>query len=101
MMHLVCYLRQGSKVYETWWTTIRGVEVMDNSYHLLDLTAYGRQEDWEDSPEGWPRAGNFMRTYGPDTLSNDRKMGHSDGRPIPQWDRLKAGHSDDLGTGKP
>ncbi len=37
-MHIVCYLRQGSKVFETYWTTARGVEVMDNNYHLLDLT---------------------------------------------------------------
>ena len=38
MMHLVCYLREGSDVFETYWTTIRGVEAMDNSYRLLDLT---------------------------------------------------------------
>ncbi|MBV8745830.1 MAG: DUF899 domain-containing protein, partial [Xanthobacteraceae bacterium] len=55
MMHIVCYLRQGSKVFETYWTTRRGVEAMDNSYRLLDLTVYGRQEHWEDSPGGWPR----------------------------------------------
>src|SRR5205085_7432555 len=55
MMHVVCYLRQGSKVFETYWTTIRGVEAMDNSYRLLDLTVYGRQETWEDSPPGWPQ----------------------------------------------
>jgi hypothetical protein len=35
MMHIVCYLRQGSNVFETYWTTIRGVEAMDNSYRLL------------------------------------------------------------------
>src|SRR5579859_4847183 len=40
-MHIVCYLRQGSKVFETYWTTSRGVEVMDNSYRLLDLTSTG------------------------------------------------------------
>ena len=52
-MHIVCYLRQGSQVFETHWTTARGVEVMDNNYHLLDLTVYGRQENWEDSrPDG-------------------------------------------------
>jgi predicted dithiol-disulfide oxidoreductase (DUF899 family) len=50
MMHIVCYLRQGSKVFETYWTTRRGVEAMDNNYRLLDLTVYGRQEMWEDSP---------------------------------------------------
>ena len=32
MMHLVCYLRQGPKVFETYWTWMRGVEAMDNSY---------------------------------------------------------------------
>jgi predicted dithiol-disulfide oxidoreductase (DUF899 family) len=32
MMHVVCYLRQNSKVFETYWTTRRGVEAMDNSY---------------------------------------------------------------------
>ena len=44
MMHIVCYLRQGSDVFETYWTTMRGVEAMDNSYRLLDLTVSGRQE---------------------------------------------------------
>jgi hypothetical protein len=43
MMHIVCYLRQRSRVFETYWTTRRGVEAMDNSYRLLDLTVYGRQ----------------------------------------------------------
>jgi hypothetical protein len=33
----------------------RADEVMASSYGLLDLTAYGRQELWEDSPEGWPQ----------------------------------------------
>jgi hypothetical protein len=37
MMHIVCYLRQGSNVFKTYWTTRRGVEAMDNSYRLLDL----------------------------------------------------------------
>jgi predicted dithiol-disulfide oxidoreductase (DUF899 family) len=84
LFHLVCYLRQGSRVFETYWTTGRGAEAMDNSYGLLDLTVYGRQETWEDSPRGWLKGKNFTR---------------SDGRPTAQWSRLKAGHSDDLGTG--
>src|SRR4029077_20783659 len=32
MMHIVCYLRQGGRVFETYWTTRRGVEAMGNSY---------------------------------------------------------------------
>ncbi len=87
-MHIVCYLRQESRVFETYWTTARGVEVLDNSFRLLDLTAYGRQEMWEDSPSGWPQ--RFQGRY------NFR----ADGRPTAQWSRLKAGCSDDLGTGK-
>ena len=44
LFHLVCYLRDGDRVFETYWTTRRGVEAMDNSYALMDLTVYGRQE---------------------------------------------------------
>jgi len=87
-MHLVCYVRDGDRVFETYSTTGRGVEVMDNSYALMDRTVYGRQEQTEDSPPGWPRrpadAHNFQMN----------------GRPIAQWSRLEAGRSDDLGTAK-
>jgi len=88
MMHIVCYLRRGSSVFETYWTTWRDVEAMDNSYRLLDLTVYGRQETWEDSPTGWPQ-----RLKG-------KQVTRTDERPTAQWSRLKAGYSDDLGTGK-
>ena len=82
-MHLVCYVRDGDRVFETWWTTIRGVEVMDNSYSLMDLTVYGRQEVHEDSPDGWPQQWEVGGLTG-------------NGRPISQWSRLEAGRSDDL-----
>jgi predicted dithiol-disulfide oxidoreductase (DUF899 family) len=52
---LACFLRDGDDVYETWWTTGRGTEAMAWSYDLLDRAVYGRQESWEDSPEGWPQ----------------------------------------------
>ena len=51
MMHLVCYLRRGDRVFDTYWTKRRGAEALDYSYALLDLTVYGRQEPWEDSPQ--------------------------------------------------
>jgi predicted dithiol-disulfide oxidoreductase (DUF899 family) len=82
MMHLVCYLRDGDRVFETYWTTDRGVEAVDYNYTLMDLTVYGRQEPWEDSPPGWPQE---MTGY---TRIN--------GRPIAQWPRIEAGRSDDL-----
>lgn len=94
-MHLVCYLREGSRVFETYWTTQRGVEVMDNSYHLLDLTVYGRQEKWEDSPHGWPQGCSYTRSgSGAPTWKSE----WPGGRPIAQWPRLASGHSDNLGT---
>jgi len=94
-MHVVCYLRQGSNVFETYWTTARGVEVMDNNYHLLDLTVYGRQEKWEDSPPGWPQQCTYTRTSSGSPTWEPVWPG---GRPIAQWPRLEAGRSDDLGT---
>jgi predicted dithiol-disulfide oxidoreductase (DUF899 family) len=86
MMHLICYLRQGSDIFETYWTWMRGVEAMDNNYRLLDLTVYGRQELWEDSPNGWPQ-----RWEGKQRMRTDE-------RPTAQWSRLNEGHSDDLGS---
>jgi predicted dithiol-disulfide oxidoreductase (DUF899 family) len=85
LMHFVCYLRDDARVFETYWTTRRGVEAMDYSYALMDLTVYGRQEPWEDSPAGWPQE---WQVDGSNTRMN--------GRPIPQWSRLAAGRSDDL-----
>jgi Bacterial protein of unknown function (DUF899) len=61
-MHLVCYLRDGDRVFETYWTALRGVEAMDNNLALMDLTAYGRQESWENSPAGWPQECTSTRT---------------------------------------
>jgi predicted dithiol-disulfide oxidoreductase (DUF899 family) len=55
MMHVVCYVRDGDRVFETYWTTGRGVEAVDHNYRLMDLTVWGRQESWEDSPGGWPQ----------------------------------------------
>jgi predicted dithiol-disulfide oxidoreductase (DUF899 family) len=94
-MHIVCYLRDGDRVFETYWTTSRGVEVVDYSYALMDLTAYGRQETWEDSPAGWPQNCTNTRTMAgaPDWPPVPEWPA---GRPIPQWTRLAAGRSDDL-----
>lgn len=93
-MYLMCYLRQGNKVFETYWTTRRGVEAMDYSYALMDLTVYGRQEPWEESPAGWPQRCTYTRTR---TGSPTWEPEWPGGRPIAQWPRLDSGRSDDLG----
>jgi predicted dithiol-disulfide oxidoreductase (DUF899 family) len=84
---LACYLRDGDRVFETYWTSGRGVEVMAPTYGLLDMTVYGRQETWENSPPGWPQRWD---------TSGEQYRSH--GRPTAQWPRLQAGHSDDLST---
>ena len=81
---LVCYLRRGDRVFETYWTTGRGVEGMAPTLALFDVTAYGRQEDWEDSPPGWPKPLELESSW------------RKNGRPTAQWPRLDAGRSDDL-----
>lgn len=98
LFHLVCYVRDGDRVFETYWTKRRGAEVVDNSYALMDLTVYGRQEPWEDSPPGWPQRCSNVRSDGgaPDWPPVSQWPG---GRPIAQWPRLEAGRSDDLTAG--
>ena len=49
------FLRDGHRVFHTWQTFNRGEEPFMMVFDLLDLTPYGRQETWEDSPQGWPQ----------------------------------------------
>ena len=49
------FLRDGDRVFHTWQTFDRGEEPFMLVFDLLDLTVYGRQETWEDSPPGWPQ----------------------------------------------
>lgn len=57
---LSAFLRDGDEVYRTYNTTSRGVDRLLFYNSVMDLTPYGRQEDWEDSPAGWPQ----RPTYG-------------------------------------
>jgi predicted dithiol-disulfide oxidoreductase (DUF899 family) len=52
---LTAFLRDGDDVYRTYNTTARGVDHILFVNNVLDLMPYGRQEDWEDSPPGWPQ----------------------------------------------
>jgi len=57
---LSVFLRDGTDVYRTYSTTARGVDRVIFVHNILDLCPYGRQQDWEDSPPGWPQ----QPTYG-------------------------------------
>ena len=49
-----CFLRDGGQVFHTYSTYARGTDTLGSSYSLLDLTALGRQEDWEQPRAGRP-----------------------------------------------
>jgi predicted dithiol-disulfide oxidoreductase (DUF899 family) len=49
------FLRDGNDIYRTYYTGARGCEYLGSHWTYLDLTPFGRQETWEDSPEGWPQ----------------------------------------------
>jgi predicted dithiol-disulfide oxidoreductase (DUF899 family) len=49
------FIRDGDRVFRTYFINGRGDEVFVTTWNLLDITALGRQEDWEDSPDGYPQ----------------------------------------------
>jgi predicted dithiol-disulfide oxidoreductase (DUF899 family) len=57
---LSVFLRVGDDVFQTCFTTDRALEALDANFTLLDWTPLGRQEDWEDSPEGWPQSTPYV-----------------------------------------
>jgi len=57
---LSVFLRDDDHIYRTFFTAGRGVEYLGTNWALLDLTPYGRQETWEDSPEGWPQSDPYV-----------------------------------------
>ncbi len=52
---LSVFVRDGDTVYRSYVTSSRGVDRLRLDFNLLDLTPFGRQEEWEDSPAGWPQ----------------------------------------------
>jgi predicted dithiol-disulfide oxidoreductase (DUF899 family) len=53
------FIRDGDTVYRTYFINDRGEEALGTTMSYLDMTALGRQEDWEDSPEGYPQTPRF------------------------------------------
>ena len=56
---LSVFFRIDDDVFHSYSTYNRGTESLTDSYRLLDMTPYGRQEDWEDSPAGWPQHSTY------------------------------------------
>jgi predicted dithiol-disulfide oxidoreductase (DUF899 family) len=57
---LSVFFSMGGEVFHTYSVYARGCESLTSGYRLLDTTPYGRQQDFEDSPAGWPQ----RPTYG-------------------------------------
>ncbi|WP_394215243.1 DUF899 family protein [Brachybacterium vulturis] len=85
MGSLVSFLRDGDRVFLTYRTTGRGNERVNFSMGLLDMTPYGRSEDWEEVPEGWPAGHHACWSWRTDAGGTPTGGGTS--RPLPQWAR--------------
>jgi predicted dithiol-disulfide oxidoreductase (DUF899 family) len=58
-----CFLRDGDRVFHTYSTWARGTDTTGSAYSLLDLTALGRQEDWEEPKGRAPRVHGADPTF--------------------------------------
>ena len=63
------FIREGDRIFRTYFIDSRGDEAMGTTWSYLDITALGRQEEWEDSPEGYPQTPpygwwNYHDAYG-------------------------------------
>jgi predicted dithiol-disulfide oxidoreductase (DUF899 family) len=54
-------VRDGDTVYRAYNTQGRGTEQLGHTFGLLDLLPYGRQEEWQDVPDGWPQSPTYSR----------------------------------------
>lgn len=50
------FLAYDNRIFHTYSTYARGLDMLVATYNFLDLTPFGRQEEWEDSPDGWPQS---------------------------------------------
>jgi predicted dithiol-disulfide oxidoreductase (DUF899 family) len=63
------FVRDGSRIFRTYFIDSRGDEALGSTWSYLDMTALGRQEEWEDSPQGYPQTPpyqwwNYHDAYG-------------------------------------
>jgi Bacterial protein of unknown function (DUF899) len=70
------FFREGGRVFRTYFLNNGGDEAMGGTWSYLDITALGRQEQWEDSPEGYPQAPpyewwNWPDDYGDTEVSEE------------------------------
>ncbi|MEP6625389.1 MAG: DUF899 family protein [Acidimicrobiia bacterium] len=57
-------------VYRTWHTNGRGTEALSHTFPLIDVLPYGRQEEWQDVPDGWPQGPTYTRWRGSEQIAD-------------------------------
>jgi predicted dithiol-disulfide oxidoreductase (DUF899 family) len=72
------FIRDGKKIFRTYFINNRGDEALGSTWSYLDMTALGRQEEWEDSPEGYPQTPTYKWWNWKDNYANEDK-------PDPKW----------------
>ena len=77
------FIRDGERVFRTYFINSRGDEAMGSTWSYLDITALGRQEEWEDSPEGYPQSRpykwwNWNDSYVPNAAPDPKWVAVSD-----------------------
>ena len=84
------FIRDGDRVFRTYFINSRGDEAMGSTWSYLDITALGRQEEWEDSPEGYPQTAAVrvvelarrVRRAGRGAGAGDPRVGHGESIPM-------------------
>jgi predicted dithiol-disulfide oxidoreductase (DUF899 family) len=77
------FIRDGDRTFRTYFVNNRGDEQMGGTWNYLDITALGRQEEWEDSPEGYPQTPPYEWINGHDE--------YGDAQPSEEWKQRIAG----------
>jgi predicted dithiol-disulfide oxidoreductase (DUF899 family) len=77
------FIRDGERIFRTYFISSRGDEAIGTTWSYLDMTALGRQEVWEDSPEGYPQSRpykwwNWHDSYIPDAAPDPKWAAVSD-----------------------
>jgi predicted dithiol-disulfide oxidoreductase (DUF899 family) len=81
------FFHDGNKVFRTYFINTRGDEAMGTTWSYLDIAPLGRQETWEDSPEGYPQSAPYKWWHWSDQYS-------ADAAPDRRWDEtVDAGRS--------
>lgn len=62
-------VRRLQRLHRTWHTDGRGTEQLSHTYPFVDVLPYGRQEDWQDSPAGWPQSATYDKWLGSDDVA--------------------------------